>query len=161
MKHINNKITEYFKDCPKCNKIIYYSTKRGLKISLKRNKACNACARTGRKLNADQKKLISKNTKLAMSVPEIKARFLVGNLKGMSQRVKKLKDWHLNKDNMNMWKEKMIAGLNTMPEDNKIKYMQNITNLGKQSKGKKLTSAHKSNISNSIKGEKNGFQCDL
>jgi hypothetical protein len=45
------KITPYFKNCPKCNTLIYYSRKDNLKSSIDKKSLCKSCSKKGIKLS--------------------------------------------------------------------------------------------------------------
>ena len=49
--------SKWSRNCPKCNKVLYYSSKRNLDRAIENGKSCNTC----RVISDDQKKKISKS----------------------------------------------------------------------------------------------------
>jgi len=59
------KITKFFKNCPSCNKTLYYADKYKLKRSLLQDTLCQSCFSKKRSCNKDYLKKLSKSIKLS------------------------------------------------------------------------------------------------
>jgi hypothetical protein len=149
--------------CQRCGKSRNYHNSSNYNRALRGNRLCNGCSRTGQKRTSEQCERISKATKVAMSDPEIKRRFMESytpenRKKRSNSTVAQMNKLKSDVDLWGDWLQKQ--------SDTKINYWKRITEEEMISRASKLSAASKrmwsdpefkQKMSEMFVGEKNPF----
>lgn len=49
------RISNFYRNCPKCNNLLYYSCNSSKNLATRENRLCNSCTQTGRKMSNETK----------------------------------------------------------------------------------------------------------